>query len=243
MTPQPRPQSLTRTVPRRCMSRRSTAAALGLGGTLLLVACRSNSPSASDPAAVLREYAGALERGRYDEAYELMSLEYRKRYTRAEFERALKERPDELKQMLAQLRERPRQVDVSAQVGYGEGDALKLSVERGAWRIDSDPLEFYGQRTPGEALRSFVRAIERRRYDVVLRFVPAKWAEAMTAEKLRAQWEGDKKAELERLLKNLKANLGAPIEEDGDNATMPYGENFKVAFVREDGVWKIADPD
>lgn len=221
----------------------SVGAAFTLCGLLSLGGCPSRAPSAKDPAAVLREYARALAAERYDDAYQLMSHEYRKRHTRAEFARMLKERPDELKQILAQLQLRPRQIDVSAQVGYGDGASLKLTAERGVWRLDSDPLDFYGQRTPSEALRSFVRAIERRRYDVVLRFVPKKWADAMTADKLRAQWEGDKKEELTRLLKNLKANLGAPIEEDGDAATMPYGENFKVAFVREDGVWKIADPD
>ena len=38
--------------------------------------------------------------------------------------------------------------------------------------IASNVVDFYDQSTPRAALRSFVRAMERERYDVVLRMVP-----------------------------------------------------------------------
>jgi hypothetical protein len=224
-------------------TRARLAATACLVGGALLAGCTSVQQSPLRPEPVLQQYARALDAGRFDDAYALMSLEFRKRYDRAEFVRMLKERPEELQQITAQLHARPARVHVSAQVGYGDGEAMTLAVEGGQWRIASDVLAFYGQSSPAEALRSFVRAIERRRYDVVLRFVPKRWATAMTVDKLRAQWEGGKRAELRRLHKNLKASLGALIEQSGDAATMPYGENFKVVFVREDGVWKIEDPD
>jgi hypothetical protein len=31
--------------------------------------------------------------------------------------------------------------------------------------------------------------------------------------------------------------------ETGDEARMPYGERAEVVFVKEDGRWKIEDPD
>ena len=46
-------------------------------------------------------------------------------------------------------------------VDYGQGERLGLVYENGAWRLGEDPLDLYGQRTPREALRSFVRAAVR----------------------------------------------------------------------------------
>jgi hypothetical protein len=85
--------------------------------------------------------------------------------------------------------------------------------------------------------------MERRRYDVVLRFVPDADLEGMTTERMAEAWSGEGREEIERLLANLRDNLDAPIEIVGDRATMSYGERYAVRFVREDGDWKIEDPD
>ena len=45
------------------------------------------------------------------------------------------------------------------------------------------------------------------------------------------------------LLSRLQAAANAPIVESGDEAHMPYGPEQEVVFVREDGVWRIEDPD
>ncbi|MCC6749594.1 MAG: hypothetical protein IT371_18155 [Deltaproteobacteria bacterium] len=219
-------------------------AVLGLlGGLTALAGCPSRATSTLRPEQVLVAYAKALSAGNYDAAYELMSLSFRQRYDRKEFLRMLRENPDEVRMSVRQLQEVPEQARVEARFEYGEGDAFLMVVEDGHWKLASDPLDFYSQRTPAEALRSFVRAMERRRYEIVLRFVPAKWAESMTVEKLRKQWEGEKREEVDRMLKTLRANLNAPIRETGDIATMPYGDKYEVRFVREDSLWKIEDPD
>ncbi len=85
--------------------------------------------------------------------------------------------------------------------------------------------------------------MERERYDVVLRMVPNADREGMSVDRMREAWSGEGREEVERLLENLRANLDAPIEEVGDRATMPYGDRFTAEFVREDGIWKIEDPD
>jgi hypothetical protein len=216
---------------------------VGLLGALLMAGCGSRMAAAPPLDAVLKRYAAALEQERFDEAYRMMSDAFRKRYTRDQFVSLLREDPEWLRRNLKRLRSSPQRVLVQARVEYGDGDAMKLVEEGGAWRIATDPTEFYSQRTPAEALRSFVRAIERKRYDVVLRFVPAKWAGSMTIEKLRKVWDGSKRQEVVTLLKHLKANLEAPIQQSGDRASMPYGGKFEVRFVREDGIWKIEDPD
>lgn len=214
------------------------ALVLGIGG------CPAGSTtSANPPASVVGAYAEALQVGNYERAYGLMSLAYRKRYDKKDFIRMMQENPAEARAVAQQLRGKAQQVDMEAKVELAESESLRLVVENGAWKIATDPLDFYSQRTPGEALRSFVRALERRRYDIVLRFVPSKWADAMTVDKLRREWETEKREEVTQLLKNLKANLGAPIHQSGNTATMPYGEKFEVRFVLEDGLWKVEDPD
>ena len=49
--------------------------------------------------------------------------------------------------------------------------------------------------------------------------------------------------ETRAMLTRLQAALAAPIVESGDEAHMPYGPELEVVFVREDGVWRIEDPD
>jgi hypothetical protein len=206
-------------------------------------ACATHGAAADGPQQVLAAYAEAVLAGKHDEAYALMSPSYRARHTKKEFVSLLRENPAELKAALEQLRSKAARVEMEASVDLGQRDTLRLVAENGVWKIASDPLDFYGQRTPAEALRSFVRALERRRYDIVLRFVPSKWADTMTVEKLRREWGGEKRDEIAGLIKNLKVNLAAPIHEDGNRATMPYGERHEVRFVCEGGIWKIEDPD
>ncbi len=85
--------------------------------------------------------------------------------------------------------------------------------------------------------------MERQRYDVVMRMVPDADREGMSEEQMREAWTGEGQEEIDRLLENLKASLDAPIEQVGDRATMPYGDRFTAQLVREDGIWKIEDPD
>jgi hypothetical protein len=198
---------------------------------------------AADPHRALKAYAQAIDSSKYDTAYGMMTADFRKRHNQQEFVRMLRDNPDALKQAVSQLKGPVDRVELQAELSYAEGDKLRLVVEQGQWKIASDPVDFYSQRTPAEALRSFVRAIERRRYDIVLRFVPAKWAGKMTVDTMRKQWEGEKQGEVKQLLGNLKANLKAQIHTSGDRANMPYGEKHEVRFVREDSLWKIEDPD
>jgi len=64
----------------------------------------------------------------------------------------------------------------------------------------------------------------------------------LTADKLRAAWEGPQKEQINRIVQAIKTALPtAQIEETGDSAAMNYGAGGTVAFVREHGVWKIKD--
>jgi len=46
--------------------------------------------------------------------------------------------------------------------------------EAGGWRVDGTGIERYGQSTPRQALLGFLRAFERKRYDIIMRYVPDK---------------------------------------------------------------------
>ena len=195
------------------------------------------------PDGTVGAFAGALRDGRTDEAYGLMSDSYRRRVSLEEFRRYFRDYPEEVRETARALSQREGAADQEAIVQYGEGERLRLVREQGGWRVATDVVDFYDQSTPRAALRSFVRSMERRRYDVVLQLIPEADREGMTEERMRETWEGDGREEIERLLSSLRAAIDDPIEEVGDRATMPYGDRFRVQFVREDGVWRIEDPD
>jgi hypothetical protein len=88
-----------------------------------------------------------------------------------------------------------------------------------------------------------MRAVERKRYDVVLKFVPDNHKEGLDAAKLKAAWEGHDKEEIDQVVAALRQALPtASIEEAGERATMAYGAGT-MQLVRERGLWKIEDFD
>ncbi len=216
-----------------------------IGGLVVALAlaagCGGISPGATPDGAVAA-FAAALRDGRTGDAYALMSEGYRQRVTLEEFDRLLREQAGEASETARALRRRGPPEE-EALVEYGEGDRVRLVREGGEWRVATDLVDFYDHSSPRAALRAFVRAMERRRYDVVLRLIPEADREGMSEEGMRESWDGEGREEVERLLANLRAALDNPIEEVGDRATMPYGERFRMQFVREDGLWRIEDPD
>jgi hypothetical protein len=213
---------------------------VAFAGMLWLCGCGA---SASSPSATLDEFSDALAAGEFSTAYDSMSRSYRKRVSEEQFEKQLSQSPAEVRETTKLLARGASEAEITAEVPYAEGEKVELVFEDGDWKIASNLADFYDQSTPRGALRSFIRAIERRRYDVVLRLVPDADRTGMTAARIRSAWEGEGKTEIEQLLTNLRASQANPIEIVGDRATMAYGERFAVQFVHEDGVWRIEDPD
>ncbi len=217
-------------------------ARLWLALALLTTGCPGLNAGAT-PESTVAALSSALREGRTEDAYGLMSESYRRRVSLEEFRRYFRDYRAEVQQTARALSERRSGAEQEAVVAYGDGETLRLVREDGDWRIATDVVDFYDQSTPRAALRSFVRSMERRRYDVVLSLIPEADREGMTVERMRETWEGEGREEVERLLANLRAAMDDPIEEVGDRATMSYGDRFRVQFVREDGVWRIEDPD
>lgn len=210
----------------------SSLAAVGCGGA-----------RGATPEMAVQDFADAIDAGRYRQAYDGLSESYRARVSFEEFRRYLEEHPEDARELSAAMSRRDGPADITASVEYADGQSLPLVQEDGQWRIAANPVNFYDQSTPRAAVRSFVRAMERRRYDIVLRFIPSADREGMTEERLRDAFEGDSRESIERMLASLRAELDNPIEEVGERATMAYGDGATVQFVREDGAWKIEDPD
>ncbi|MGE0788747.1 MAG: hypothetical protein AB7S26_23950 [Sandaracinaceae bacterium] len=195
------------------------------------------------PDSAVGAFAAALRESRVEDAYALMSDDYRQRVSLDEFRAYFRNYPAEVQQAARALEGRRSAAEEEAIVEYGDSERLRLVRESGEWRVATDLVDFYDRSTPRAALRSFVRAMERRRYDVVLSLIPEADREGMTPERMRESFEGEGREEVERLLANLRASMENPIEEVGDRATMPYRDRFRVEFVREAGEWRIEDPD
>ncbi len=212
---------------------------------LLLVgvgACSGGS-HAEDPSGVLRTYARALEESRSDDAYRMLSDEARRGISLEAFRRMVKDNPEEVREIGRALSRPTSTPVVTATVTSSSGQELQLVLENGKWKVEATAIDLYAQDTPRHAVQGFARALERRRYDVILRYVPDTHKEGLDAAKLKTAWEGHDREEMEQVLSSLKQSLPtATIEETGERASMPYGAGT-MQLVREHGLWKIEDFD
>jgi hypothetical protein len=218
--------------------RASVVAALVAGA--LALGC-AGSPA--DPESVLHAYARALEEGRAEDAYRMLSDDARRGLSLDAFRRILRESHDDVREIGQALSRPTSPAVVTASVTAQSGQTIDLVLENGRWKVEATAIDLYAQDTARHAVVGFVRALERKRYDVILRYVPDAHKEGLDPTKLKTAWEGHDKEEMEQVLAALKAALpSAAIEEVGDSAQMPYGAGT-MHLVREHGLWKIEDFD
>src|SRR5207253_398411 len=105
------------------------------------------------PEAVLDAYLSALTAGKLDRAYALLSSDYQKTHDRAAFERAVA--AADAQKHAERLRKSAHRLELEAELQLPDGESLPLVKEDGEWRFRHDPLDFYPQSSPLEALRSF----------------------------------------------------------------------------------------
>jgi len=213
------------------------------GLALFLLLATACAQRAAAPAGAIEAYAAAIDRKDYAAAYGLMSASYRQQVSLGDFRKAMERDANELAADARSLRESADRWSGRVTVAVPGDERVSLSREGGGWRLDAPPLDPYGQATPRAALRSFVRAVENHRYDVLLRLAPGRFRSTITVEKLRAFWEGAGGAPERVFLRELRLNLYARIAEEGDEAFMTYGTGRQVRFVREDGLWRIESPE
>ena len=221
-----------------CWFRSARAAALLAAW---LTAC-SAQRQVQSPQSALDAYAQALAEGNVRGAYDLLSDEAKNSMSFEAFQRMVQENPEEVKDIVRSLERPAGDPLVTATVTTPDGESLLLVYEDGAWRVDGSAIDLYSQATPRQAVTSFIRAFENKRYDVLMRFVPEAMREGLDEKKLKSAWEGEQRAEIERLVQALKAALPtARVEMLGDRATMAYGAGGTVELVQERGVWKVEE--
>jgi hypothetical protein len=206
-----------------------------------LSACATTQ--SSDPHSVLVAYARALEEGRADDAYRLLSDDARRGMSLEAFRRSVSDDPEGAKEVGRSLERPTAPAQVTATVTSPSGQELHLVLEKGRWRLDASTIDLYAQDTPRHAIQGFLRALERKRYEILMRYVPDAHKEGLDAAKLQAAWEGHDKEEIQQVVSALKQALPtATIEETGERATMPYGAG-SMQLLREHGLWKIENFD
>jgi len=215
------------------------ALAITLGCLLVTPACGGSR----GPARTLDSYGHALKNHDFGAAYDMMSASFRSKVSREDYVRMMRDNPREVDETAERLRGKRGSMEISAELEYGLGDTLRLVQEDGGWKIASNPIGFYDQSSPKAALRSFIRAYRLERWDVMLRFVPNAYREKMDAAKMKAQFTGPSREQMENLINTLEANVDEPIIERGNDARMSYGDRFTVQFVKEDSAWKLKDLD
>ena len=210
---------------------------------ILGVAVAAACGQGSGPNRTLDNYGMALKNRDFSAAYDLMSSSFRGKVSRDDYVRMMRDNGREVSETADRLRGKKGSMEVSAEFEYGLGDTMRLVQEDGQWKIATNPLGFYDQSTPKAALRSFIRAYRLERWDVMLRFVPNLYREKMDAAKVRDQFTGPSREQMENLINALEANVDAPIVERGNDARMSYGDRYTVQFLKEEGAWKLKDLD
>ena len=137
-----------------------------------LAGCTGAALVQQGPSDTLRSYALALEQGRVDDAYRLLSDEAKRSMSLEAFRRAVQENPEDAVEIARAIARPSSDPVVTATVTVPNGEELVLIYEGGRWRIDASAVDLYGQATPRQAMLGFLRAVDRKRYDVVLRYVP-----------------------------------------------------------------------
>jgi len=213
---------------------------LTIGVALTLAMSAACAPSI--PQEAVARYGQAIEADDPEEAYALLSPELKARVDYDSFLKGWETRRSGLLPMARAFKSvETSPAQIRAEMAYSDYDTLQMRLTREGWRITSGVLDLYGQDTPRRALVAFVRAMEDRRYEALMRFIPAKYARHMSAETLEKDF-AQRSDEIDELVTELKANLNNPIIHRTDRASMAYGHR-KVTFILEEGAWKVEDPD
>jgi hypothetical protein len=243
--------------PRLFMRRGTTGAILrvaaGCGWVLIALGCVPaciGSAGPKDPADAISSYAAALERRDAKKAYSLLSIEAQRRVPFVRFEAMMRENPEQVAALAKALAAGPNRMVVKATFAGPDEQTLELTLEDGHWKTNLSALDLYSQTDPLATLRSFVRAFEAARYDVLMRFVPEAESDGLSPDKLKHAWEGAQRDDMAALVDGLKASLPtAKAEQYGNRATIGYGSGIAgsygssgtVELVEENGLWKIVN--
>lgn len=224
-----------------------------------------------DPLATALRYLDAAAAGDVETCYSLLSESAQAQCDRTCLARILgrqraefRAARDELRTYVTTGNSPTTQADYRANVRFRDGSELQLiqpatgtststsptgrpSSTSPAYQIDGNPLSFYPQSTPEQALRSFLLAVERKRWDVLINFLPRSLAApapgvTYSADQIRDRFEGPAQRDIARQLSALRQHLGEPVQitPSGNEARLPVGDHREARLLLEEGSWRIS---
>ncbi|MGB1699827.1 MAG: hypothetical protein ACPHRO_07735, partial [Nannocystaceae bacterium] len=108
------------------------------------------------------------------------------------------------------------------------------------WRFDADVSELFPAQTPQLALRSYLRAVDLERWEIVAQFAPREIREALTPEALERAWkEGSSAIELQQGRDLLRAGIDGPWFVDAHSATLVLPGDRAAHLEREGARWVV----
>jgi hypothetical protein len=198
---------------------------------LALLAMGCGAVQHGGPQDVLRKYIAAINANQPAVAYALMEEGVRRQTTLNEFIARWKTVQPELKEQAAQLRETlAKPIKARAQISYPTGTRAGLVFDDNTWQIEEGIAVTVATATPIDALRAFVRAVEQRNYDAVMKLL---------AKQVRENIERD----IGERVTKLKQSLSQEIEVTGNKARLQYDPRYRIELTNEDGQWKVMDFD
>lgn len=206
---------------------------------VLLVACggAQRGPSAPSSAGVER-YLAALRADDARAAYALLSDELRGDLSYDEFARDWKASAPERAAQAAALEEALRadpSASAVAELTYGDGRKVVMRFEDGAWQLQSALVSRTHASRPHDAVEMFVRALDARSFEGVMRVLTARRRDGIAAQ-------------LDGFSRSLEAHLADAEHEiylvGDDRAELSWnadGVTYKLVLRREQGEWRIDD--
>jgi hypothetical protein len=202
---------------------------LGLVVCLALGACAS--PQKGGPQGTLHAYIAAIDRNQPAVAYALMDESIRRQMTLTEFVAKWRTIQPELREQAAQLKTTlSKPIKARAQITYQTGTRANLVYDEAGWQIDEGIAVSALAATPVDALKAFIRAVEQRSYEGVMKLL---------SKQVRENIDRD----ISERLTKLKAALNQEIEVTGNRAKLQYDPRYKIELSNEDGQWRVLDFD
>lgn len=195
----------------------------------------------STPSRTARDFGNLIEREAYDAAYHLLASDSRAEVSPEDFARELRQNPSERLALASMLRGEPEAQRAEARFTLADGTVVRFYLEDGEWRLDGSILNPYPQSTPELALRSFSRAVQNKRFDLLIRFVPRRDREGLNEQVFREAFEDGPDPALARLFAIVDETDSFKAQIEDDRAVIQYASDGLVFLVFEDSVWKIAD--
>jgi hypothetical protein len=164
---------------------------------------------------------------------------FREIYDQQTLKAYLAKHPEDAESMAKILGEKSVATAIRAHIELASGHTVHLVLEDGEWRIQAGGIPLDRSDSPKASLDSFFRAFHDGRLDVLRRLIPQSHA---------SRYIDD--VQLEAHLNSIRGRVAnaqnristkAKVSIRGDSAEIPYGEGWRVLFVKEENVWKIKD--